>query len=163
MAEKIIRIGGGCAGWGDGVMAVPQLVQGGQLDYLIFDFLSEFFMPVLGRMRAQNPASGYAVDFAGGLIAPSLAEIARQGIKLVANAGGVNPAACAAAFERMAAETGVRRKIAYVAGDDLLPRAGEFAEITEMFSGEGWPDAPLTAINAYLGAIPIAAALAQGA
>jgi hypothetical protein len=163
MAEKIVRIGGACAGWGDGVMAVPQLVQGGQLDYLIFDFLSEFFMPVLGRMRAQNPALGYAVDFAGGLIAPSLAEIARQGIKLVANAGGVNPAACAAAFERMAAEAGIKLKVAYVAGDDLLERAAEFADQREMFSGERWPDAKLTAINAYLGAAPIAAALAKGA
>ena len=127
MVEKIVRIGGACAGWGDGVMAVPQLVKGGKLDYLIFDFLSEFFMPILGRMRAQNPALGYAMDFAGGLIAPSLAEIARQGIKLVANAGGVNPAACAAAFERMAAEAGVKLKVAYIAGDDLLDRAAEFA------------------------------------
>jgi hypothetical protein len=163
MAEKIVRIGGACACWGDGVMAVPHLVQGGRLDYLIFDFLSEFFMPVLGRMRAQNPALGYAVDFAGGLIAPSLAEIARQGIKLVANAGGVNPAACAAAFERMATEAGVKLKVAYVAGDDLLDRAAEFADQREMFSGERWPDAKLTAINAYLGAAPIAAALAKGA
>ena len=163
MAEKIIRIGGACAGWGDGVMAVPQLVQGGQLDYMIFDFLSEFFMPVLGRMRAQNPALGYAVDFAGSLIAPHISEIARQGIRLVANAGGVNPAACAAAFEKMAAEAGVRLKVAYVAGDDLLDRAAELSNHREMFSGEHWPDAKLTAINAYLGAAPIAAALAKGA
>jgi hypothetical protein len=163
MAEKIIRIGGACAGWGDGVMAVPQLVQGGHCDYLIFDFLSEFFMPVLGRMRAQNPALGYALDFAGSLIAPHISEIARQGIKLVANAGGVNPAACAAAFERMAAEAGVKLKVAYVAGDDLLDRAHELSGQSEMFSGERWPDAKLTAINAYLGAAPIAAALAKGA
>ena len=165
MAEKTVRIGGACAGWGDGTLAVPQLVQGGGLDYLIFDFLSEFFMPVLGRMRQANPALGYAMDFAGGLIVPSLPDIARQGIKLVANAGGVNPAACAAAFERMAAELGLKLKIAYVAGDDLLPRAGEFAVAgyREMFTGEAWPDRNLTGINAYLGAAPIAAALAKGA
>ncbi len=163
MAEKIVRIGGACAGWGDGMLAVPQLVQGGRLDYMIFDFLAEFFMPVLGRMRAQNPALGYAVDFAGGLIAPSIAEIARQGIKLVTNAGGVNPHACAAAFERMAAEAGVKLKVAVVSGDDLLDRAAEFADRREMFSGEHWPDAKLTAINAYLGGLPIAAALAKGA
>lgn len=165
MAEKIIRIGGACAGWGDGTMAVPQLVQGGRLDYLIFDFLSEFFMPVLGRMRGMNPALGYATDFAGTLIAPNLAEITRQGIKLVANAGGVNPAACAAAFERMTAEAGVKLKITYVAGDDLLDRAGDLAAAgyREMFTGEHWPDRPLTGINAYLGAAPIAAALARGA
>jgi len=165
MAEKIIRIGGACAGWGDGTLAVPQLVQGGGLDYMIFDFLSEFFMPVLGRMRQANPALGYAVDFAGALIAPSLPEIARQGIKLVANAGGVNPAACAAAFERMAADCGVKLKVAVVAGDDLLPRAEEFAAAgyREMFSDQAWPERKLTSINAYLGAAPIAAALAQGA
>jgi hypothetical protein len=163
MAEKIVRIGGACAGWGDGMLAVPQLVEGGQLDYMIFDFLAEFFMPVLGRMRAQNPALGYAIDFPGGLIAPSIREIARQGIKLVTNAGGVNPAACAAAFERMAAEAGVRVKVAVVSGDDLLERAAEFNDQREMYSGERWPDAKLTAINAYLGALPIAAALANGA
>ena len=163
MADKIVRIGGACAGWGDGQIAVPQLVRGGKLDYMIFDFLAEFFMPVYGRMRAMNPALGYAIDFPGALIAPHLAEIARQGIKLVANAGGVNPAACAAAFEKLAADTGVKLKVAYVAGDDLLPRAEEFAEIKEMYSGEGWPNASFTAINAYLGAIPIAAALAKGA
>jgi hypothetical protein len=165
MAEKIVRIGGACAGWGDGTMAVPQLVQSGQVDYLIFDFLSEFFMPVLGRMRGTNPALGYAIDFTGALIAPHLHEIARQGIKLVANAGGVNPAACAAAFEHMAAEAGVKLTVAYVAGDDLLHRADEFAaaEYREMFTGENWPDRPLTGINAYLGAAPIAEALARGA
>jgi hypothetical protein len=163
VAEKIVRIGGACAGWGDGQIAVPQLVRGGTLNYMIFDFLAEFFMPVYGRMRAMNPALGYAIDFPGALIAPHLAEIARQGIKLVANAGGVNPAACAAAFEKLAADTGVTLKIAYVAGDDLLPRAEEFKEIKEMFNGEGWPNVSFTAINAYLGAIPIAAALAQGA
>lgn len=165
MAEKIVRIGGACAGWGDGMMAVPQLVEGGRLDYLIFDFLAEFFMPVYARMRAQNPALGYAVDFPGALIQPSLREIARQGIRIVANAGGMNPAACAGAFERMAAEMGARLRVAVVAGDDLLPRAAEFvaAGQTEMFSGEAWPDKPLSAINAYLGAQPIAAALAKGA
>ena len=165
MAGKIVRIGGACAGWGDGTMAVPQLVQGGKLDYLIFDFLSEFFMPVLGRMRGINPNLGYAVDFAGALIQPSLHEIARQGIKLIANAGGVNPAACAAAFERMAEETGVALKVAYVAGDGLLDRADELAAAgyREMFTNEPWPDRPLTGINAYLGAAPIAAALARGA
>ena len=165
MAEKIVRIGGACAGWGDGMLAVPQLIQGGNLDYMIFDFLAEFFMPVYGRMRAQNPNMGYAFDFPGSLIAPHIREIARRGIKLVTNAGGVNPAACTAAFERMAAEAGVKLKVAYTAGDDLMDRAAELkaAGHREMYSGEPWPDRPLTAINAYLGAVPIAAALAKGA
>jgi hypothetical protein len=163
MSGKIVRIGGACAGWGDGQLAVPQLVRGGQLDYMIFDFLAEFFMPVYGRMRAMNPGLGYAMDFPGGLIAPSLAEIARRGIKLVTNAGGVNPAACAAAFEKLAADTGVKLKVAYVAGDELLPRADAFKQVREMASGEPWPDRIFTTINAYLGAAPIAAALAKGA
>ncbi len=165
MAEKIIRIGGACAGWGDGMLAVPQLVKGGQLDYMIFDFLAEFFMPVYGRMRAQNSNMGYAFDFPGALIAPHIREIARRGIKLVTNAGGVNPAACAAAFERMANEAGVKLKVAYVAGDELLDRAPELesAGYREMYSGETWPDRPLSTINAYLGAAPIARALAKGA
>jgi hypothetical protein len=165
MSGKIVRIGGACAGWGDGMMAVPQLVRGGRLDYLIFDFLAEFFMPVYARMRAQNPALGYAIDFPGPLVQQSIRDIAAQGVRIVANAGGVNPTACAAAFERMATEMGVKLKVATVAGDDLLPRAQEFAAAgqAEMFSGEPWPDKPLGAINAYLGAQPIAAALAKGA
>jgi hypothetical protein len=165
MAGKIVRIGGACAGWGDGMLAVPQLIQGGNLDYMIFDFLAEFFMPVYGRMRAQNPNMGYAFDFPGGLIAPHIREIAKRGIKLVTNAGGVNPAACAAAFERMAAEAGVKLKVAYTAGDDLIDRAAELkaAGHREMYSGEAWPEKPLATINAYLGAAPIAAALAKGA
>ena len=69
MAEKIVRIGGACAGWGDGMLAVPQLVQGGKLDYLIFDFLSEFFMPMLGRMTAVGEATG--------TLDPVLGEVAR--------------------------------------------------------------------------------------
>jgi hypothetical protein len=165
MGDKIIRIGGACAGWGDGSLAVPQLVQSGRVDYLIFDFLAEFFMPVYGRMRAQNPALGYSLDFADTLIAPSLADIARQGIKLITNAGAVNPAACAAAFERMAERAGIRLKVATVSGDDLIDRADELraAGYREMFTGDAWPDQPLTSANAYFGGVPIAAALAKGA
>jgi hypothetical protein len=163
MAEKIIRIGGACAGWGDGTMAIPQLVEHGRLDYIMLDFLSEFFLPLLGRMRKQNPDFGYALDFPGTLIQPSLNEIGRQGIKLVANAGGVNPAACAAAFERMVQEAGLSLKVATVAGDDLLGRAAELTSYRDMFTGEVWPERDFTCINAYLGAAPIAAALAQGA
>ena len=163
MADKIVRIGGACAGWGDGSMAVPQLVQSGLCDYLIFDFLAEYFMPVYGRMRALNPALGYATDFIDALVAPSIADIARRGIKLVTNAGAVNPAACAAAFAKMAEQAGVKLKVAICAGDDLLGRAGELAGRREMFTGAAWPDAKLTSINAYFGAAPIAAALARGA
>ncbi|HLG86731.1 MAG TPA: acyclic terpene utilization AtuA family protein [Alphaproteobacteria bacterium] len=165
MGDKIIRIGGACAGWGDGSLAVPQLVQGGQVDYLIFDFLAEFFMPVYGRMRAQNPALGYSLDFADTLIAPSLADIARRGIKLVTNAGAVNPAACAAAFERMAGRAGIRLRVATVSGDDLIDHADELrtAGYREMFTGDSWPDKPLTSANVYFGGAPIAAALAKGA
>ena len=165
MAEKIVRIGGACAGLGDTPLAVTQLVQGGNVDYLIFDFLAEFTMPILARMKADNPDAGYAPDFAGPYLRPNLREIAAQGIKLVTNAGGISPHSCAAAVARVAAEMGLSFRIAVVDGDDLQPRAEQLraAGIREMFSGKQIPERPITSVNAYLGALPIAAALAKGA
>ena len=164
MAEKIVRIGGASAFWGDSAMAAPQLVQSGKIDYLVADYLAELTMSIMARARAADPATGYAVDFVAVTMKRLIKEIARQKIKVVTNAGGVNPSACAAAVRKIAADAGVELKIAAVLGDDLLARAGEFraAGMTEMYTGEPLP-AKLMSMNAYLGAVPIAAALAAGA
>jgi hypothetical protein len=164
VAEKIVRIGGASAFWGDSAMAAPQLVSLGNVDYLIADYLAEITMSIMARARAADPNLGYAVDFVTVTMKRLVKDIARKKIKVVTNAGGVNPMACAAAVRKIASEAGIDLKVAAVLGDDLLPRADEFSKlgIKEMYSGAAMP-AKLMSMNAYLGAIPIAKALAEGA
>lgn len=161
---KVVRIGGATASFSDTALSVPQLLASGALDYLIFDYLAEGSMGIFGRMQAADPAAGYGTDFLTVHVGPHLNEIAVQGIKVVANAGGVNPAGLAAALEKMIAEAGLHLSVAYIAGDDLRGREDELraAEYKDMFTGAAFPENILSS-NAYLGAFPIAAALAQGA
>lgn len=165
---KIIRIGGASGFWGESDMAVPQLLKAadsdGGLDYIVFDYLAEITMSIMARARAKNPDLGYATDFVSAVIKPHICAIAKQGIKLISNAGGTNPVACAAAVQAVIAEAGLDLKVAVVTGDDLTDRAAEFADSHEMFSGETFPGpGTIASINAYLGAFPIVAALDRGA
>jgi hypothetical protein len=161
---KRVRIGGASGFWGDSAVSVPQLVRGGELDYLSFDYLAEITMSILARARAKDPAAGWATDFVDAALAGMLGEIAVRGVRVVSNAGGVNPRACAAALERNAAEAGVRLRVAIVDGDDVLAATDGLRArgVRDMFSGAPLPPKLLSA-NAYLGAFPIAAALARGA
>jgi len=161
--ERTVRIGGASGFWGDSMVGAPQLVEHGRLDYLVFDYLAETTMALLAGARAKRPELGYATDFVGAM-RPLLPDIARQGIKVVCNAGGVNAPACRAALEAAIAEAGLALKVAAVTGDDLLSRAGELqaAGLRDMDSGAAFPAQPWSA-NVYLGATPIAAALAAGA
>jgi hypothetical protein len=161
---KRVRIGGASGFWGDSSVAVPQLVRGGNLDYLSFDYLAEITMSILARARAKDPSAGWATDFVDAALAQMLGEIATRRIRIVSNAGGVNPRACAAALERHAAEAGVRLRIAVVEGDDVLALAGGLRAngTVDMFDGGALPERLLSA-NAYLGAFPIAAALDRDA
>jgi hypothetical protein len=163
MTDRVVRIGCGAAFWGDTEAGPAQLVRSGAIDYLVFDYLAEITMSLLSRARAKDPAAGYAADFVD-VVASLAPEIARQGIKVVANAGGVNPRACAAALEARLSSQGVDLRIGVVLGDDLLAEADALrAEgVREMYSGEPLPAKPWS-INAYLGARPIAAALDAGA
>lgn len=156
-----IRIGCGAAFWGDSAEGARELVAHGQLDYLVFDYLAEITMSLLARARAKDPNAGYATDFPA-VLAALAPHIKAQGIKVVSNAGGVNPQACKAAIDAQLQTLGIDLKVAVVTGDDLLPRAAEFADTREMFSAEPLP-AKLWSMNAYLGAFPIAQALADGA
>jgi len=162
--KKVVRIGGATASFSDTALSVPQLLEKGRLDYLIFDYLAEGSMGIFGRMQAADPSAGFGTDFLTVHVGPYLGEIADKGIKVVANAGGVNPAGLAAALERMIAEAGLDLKVAWVGGDDLRPSIAELkaAGHRDMFTGAPFPDAVISA-NAYLGAFPIAAALAKGA
>jgi acyclic terpene utilization AtuA family protein len=158
-----IRIG--CAGafWGDSIAGVEQLVSGGQIDYLVFDYLAEITMSLLARARARKPELGHVPDFVAA-IAPLLADIRRKNIRVVSNAGGLNPHAAAAALRREADLAGVSLNIAVVTGDDLSDRVPDIRAggTVEMFSGAPMPEKLMT-VNAYLGAQPIAAALDRGA
>jgi hypothetical protein len=162
-AEKVVRIGGAAGFWGDSPEGARQLVTRGDIDYLVFDYLAEITLALLARIRAKKPDLGYVPDFVevvGGL----LPEIAKRGIKVISNGGGMNPHGAAAELARRAAAFGLSPRIAVVTGDDVLPQieAIRAAGTTEMFTGAPMPERFASA-NAYLGAGPIAAALARGA
>lgn len=166
MSERVIRIGGASGFWGESAMATPQFLAAGGLDYIVFDYLAEITMSIMARARARDPERGYATDFVSAVMKPNLAEIASQGVKILSNAGGVNPVACAKAVRALVAEAGLDLEVAVVSGDDLLDRAPQIAGAgqKEMYSGESFPDPSVVAsINAYLGAFPIARALDRGA
>jgi len=156
-----VRIGCGAGFWGDSAEGAKQLVNSGEIDYLVLDYLAEITMSLLARARAKDPNTGYATDFPG-VVASLAAKLKSGGIKLVTNAGGVNPLACKAAIEEKLKALGIELRIAIVTGDDLLLRAAEFADTKEMFSGAAMPE-KLWSMNAYLGAFPIVEALRRGA
>jgi len=162
MSDRIVRIGGASGAWGDSPRAIPQLL-GGPVDYLMMDYLAEVSLSLLARARLKDPAGGYPPDFVA-YLRGSLAEIAARGIKVVTNAGGVNPPGCAAALQAVCDSLGLSLKIATVTGDDVLPIVDQLRadDVREAVSGAPLPERLLSA-NAYLGALPIKAALDGGA
>ncbi len=162
--SKIVRIGCGAGFWGDSPEGPAQLVRSGKIDYLVMDYLAEITMSILARMKAKRPELGYATDFVTMVMKPLAKEIAEKKIRVVTNAGGVNPDACRDALLAVFREAGVDLKVAVVRGDDLSASADAYraAGTTEMFSGVAMPE-KLASVNAYLGAFPIAAALDDGA
>ncbi|MFV0280666.1 MAG: acyclic terpene utilization AtuA family protein [Rhodoblastus sp.] len=161
---KSIRIGGASGYWGDSNAAPAQLVDHGNIDYLVFDYLAEVTMAILAKLKSRKEDQGYAHDFVFGVMKPLIAKIADKKIKVIANAGGVNLEACRKALEQVAREAGVTLKIGTVEGDDLLGREEELRKLDIKEMQKGLPLPPkLMSVNAYLGAFPIAAALEAGA
>ena len=167
---KIVRVAAGQGFWGDDLDAPRRQVEGGQVDYLMLDYLAEVTMSILQKQKERDPNLGYARDFVGAMesVLPAVLE---RGVKVVANAGGVNPAACAVAVKAAAEKAGSKGglKIGVVSGDDLLGRLDQLIEsghpLANMETGE-----PLSAVrdrvlsaNAYIGSEPIVEALAKGA
>ena len=164
--DKVVRIGGASGFWGDSSVGAPQLVASGQIDFLVFDYLAELTMSILAGARLKRPELGYATDFVAVAMKAVLRGVLDQGIRVISNAGGVNPRACAAALSALAAEQGLSVKIAVVTGDDVMPLLPALRNadpaLRELHSGAALPRQVLTA-NAYLGALPIKAALDAGA
>ena len=170
MSKKTLRIAGASGFWGDAAHSTSQLLndgsQNGSVDFIVYDYLAEITMSIMARARAKKPETGYALDFVSAAMKPNLKEIARQGVKIVSNAGGVNPQACANALRAVIAEQGLDLRVACIIGDDLLDQGEQLAQQqhSEMFSAELFPPLDkIASINAYLGAFPVALALEQGA
>lgn len=167
---KTIRIGNGAGFLGDNLDAPRQLAESGRLDYLTLEYLAELTLSILARIREKNPQAGYANDFLEVLKSLTPLLKAQPRLKIVTNAGGMNPTACAAAAGRVLAQSGFDDvTIGVVTGDDLLPRLAEIravgCELRNLDSGEPLStlSQPVVSANAYLGARPIVDALQQGA
>ena len=162
----MIRIGGATGYWGEADLALPQFLAEGDLDFIVFDYLAEITMSIMARAKAADPEKGYATDFVSAIVAPHLRAIAESGVKLISNAGGVNPEACGRAIRQLIDDAGLSLKVAVITGDDLMPKLDEVlgAAPSEMFTGDDAPPREaIASANAYLGAFPIAEALNQGA
>ncbi|MCA0873261.1 DUF1446 domain-containing protein [Seohaeicola saemankumensis] len=160
---EVLRIGGASGFWGEASHATAQLLEAG-VDVLVYDYLAEITMSIMARARLKDPQAGFAGDFVSAAMAPNLAVIAARGVRVLSNAGGVNPAACADALRVLIGKAGLDLKVAVVEGDDLLDRADEFAGAREMFTGDPMPPRErIASMNAYVGAGPIVAALRAGA
>ena len=164
------RIANGQGFWGDSLEAPVQQVRRGPIDYLTLDYLAEVTMSILQKQRARDPRAGYARDFVG-MIERVLPELIERNIKVVANAGGVNPDACRDAVSEVArrARLSGRFQIGVVAGDDLMIRLDDYlsrgVELKNLDTNE-----PLSVVrsrvqsaNVYFGGWPIAEALNRGA
>ena len=160
----MIRIANGQGFWGDWLEAPVRLIDQGPIDYLTLDYLAEVTMSILQKQKQADPQLGYARDFP-----PLVARIARKirdcGVKVIANAGGVNPVACAREVLRLSPAL----KVAVVLGDDVFARLDEFLakgyDMRDMDTGRPLADIRerILSANAYIGAFPLAEALATGA
>ena len=119
--KSLVRVAAGQGFWGDWLEAPRRQVEGGAVDYLMLDYLAEVTMSILQKQKERDPALGYARDFVGAVdsVLPAVTE---RGVRVIANAGGVNPKACAQAILRLADQRGARGRLTLgvVTGDDLL-------------------------------------------
>lgn len=163
-----VRIANGQAFWGDWREGPIRLVRGGPIDYLTLDYLAEVTMSLLHKQRSRRPELGYASDFVE-MIRDVLPECKEKGIRIVTNAGGLNPSGCRDAVLGVARELGVNVRVASISGDDLMPELSNLITAGHKFENleSGAPISDVidrvVSANAYIGAFPIAQALADGA
>ncbi len=166
MSRPAVRIAN-CSGfYGDRLAAAREMVDGGPIDVLSGDWLAELTMLILAKNQLRDPASGYARTFVTQM-EQVMGDCLDRGIKVVSNAGGLSPRGCAAAVQEVADRLGLSPVVAYVEGDDLLPRLEDLraagVELAHMETGEPLGDRPVLTANAYLGGWGIADALRRGA
>jgi len=171
MAERdMIRIASGQGFWGDDLDAPIRQVRGGPIDYLMMDYLAEVTMSIMQKQRGRDPSAGYARDFVP-LMGELFPDLVERGVRVITNAGGVNPEGCADALVEagQAAGVGGRARIGVVTGDDILPRLDELMAqghaLTNMETGEPFAEVRdrVASANVYIGAKPIVEALRGGA
>lgn len=167
--KDTVLVANGQGFWGDSILGPVRLVREGPVDYLTLDYLAEVTMSIMQKLRSRDPGAGYATDFVR-LIDRILPQLVEKGVRVVANAGGVNPHACKDALMAVARKHGVKGlRIAVVEGDDVFGRLDELLEAGEelrnMDTGAPLADVrpQVTSANVYLGAFPIAEALDLGA
>lgn len=166
---KTVRVANGQGFWGDSVDAPLELLAGGPIDYLGMDYLAEVTLSIMMRQKLKNPAAGYATDFLD-FVRRALPRLVEKNVKVVTNAGGLNPRACREQVFEIARGMGIQGlKVGIVEGDDLLARLPDLVAaghpLANMDSGEPISSVldRVTSANAYLGARPVAEALGQGA
>ncbi|MEO6068603.1 MAG: acyclic terpene utilization AtuA family protein, partial [Gemmatimonadota bacterium] len=168
--SKTVRIAAGQGFWGDWLEAPVRQVRGGPIDYLMMDYLAEVTMSIMQKQKSRDPDHGYARDFVP-LMERILPDLASQRFRVISNAGGVNPRACAEAVIGAARKLGLSAqvKVALVSGDDILPRLDELLaaghEMRDMDTGRPLSDIrdQVVSANAYIGMAPVVEALGRGA
>lgn len=164
MSKKSIKIGNAGGYWGDDPTALARQVLGGDLDYITMDFLAEVTMSIMQKQRSKNPDYGYARDFVS-MLDGILPDILQKKVKIITNAGGVNPKACAKAIKELARQKGLQLKIVIIYGDDILEALPSLVEqghaFENMESGEKFADVQekIESANIYFGATSVVEAL----
>jgi hypothetical protein len=163
--KRIVRIANAGGYWGDDPYALRRQVRGKlPLDYITIDYLAEITMSILQKQYSRDPQAGYARDFVR-QVEPLLGEILDKKIKVITNAGGVNPSACAEALFAVARAQGLKLKVAVIEGDNIAPRISVFCrqgiDLKNMETGEELGDRAerVLSANVYLGALPVVKAL----
>jgi len=168
--KRGVRIGGGLGYWGDDTSAPGRLVREADIDYLVMDFLAEVTMSIMRKQMTRDPEGGYATDIIP-ILRDCLADAVDRDVRIVCNAGGMNPLGCAQAIRALAAEFGLGDAVvvAAVTGDDLMPRLEELldrgVELSNTETGAPYSTVAgsLASANAYVGADPVVEALERGA
>ena len=168
MRDQVL-IANGQGFWGDSILGPVRLAREGPLHYLALDYLAEVTMSIMHKLKSRNPAAGYATDFIS-LLDRILPDIAEENIKVIANAGGVNPLGCMEATLELARQKGLKGlKVGVILGDDILDQIPELLRdgenLTNMDTGEPLSNVlqKISSANVYIGAQPVAQCLAEGA
>lgn len=167
--DRIVRVANGQSFWGDSIDAPVRLVEEGPVDYLTLDYLAEVTMSILQKKKRRDPHSGYAADFVD-LVRRILPTLRAKAIRVVTNAGGVNPDACRSALVDVARERGAKGlRVGTVTGDDILGRLDELIEsgvaLANLDTGASFAEVRdrVVSANVYLGSFHVAEALRRGA